>query len=146
MEIKLLDPRLKDNLPHYATDGSAGMDLRVAIVKPYVLGAGETAMLPSGIAIHIDDPCLAGFIYPRSGLGAKHGVVLSNLVGVIDSDYQGEIGLSLWNRSNQDYILKPLERVAQLVIQPVRRFPLEVVKEFSHSTDRGKGGYGSTGK
>lgn len=145
LDIKLLDARLRDNLPHYATGGSAGLDLRACIDAPAVLRAGEAQLIPTGIAIHLEDPGYAAMILPRSGLGHKHGIVLGNLVGLIDSDYQGQIMVSCWNRSREPFTIQPLERVAQMVIVPVVQVRLNVVDEFVESA-RGAGGFGSTGK
>jgi dUTP pyrophosphatase len=145
LQVKVLDPRLHDALPSYATRGSAGLDLRAAIAEPIVIEPGSTHLVPSGLAIHLDDPGYAAMILPRSGLGHKHGIVLGNLVGLIDSDYQGELRISTWNRSSQPYVLQPLERLAQLVIVPVLQVALQVVDEFTPS-ERGLGGFGSTGR
>ncbi len=144
IDVKILDPRLKENPPHYATAGSAGLDLRACIEVPMKFGPGETHMIPSGIAIHLADPGLAAIVLPRSGLGHKHGIVLGNLVGLIDSDYQGEIFISVWNRSKETFTLNPMDRLAQLVVVPVVQVGFNVVEEFSAS-DRGAGGFGSTG-
>ena len=145
LDIKILDPRIKDNLPHYATAGAAGLDLRACIDAPIELKPGATELVPSGIAIHLADPGLAAMVLPRSGLGHKHGIVLGNLVGLIDSDYQGQIFVSLWNRGGSAFMLNPLERIAQLVVVPVLQVELSVVDEFTAS-ERGAGGFGSTGK
>ncbi|MFA5914385.1 MAG: dUTP diphosphatase [Burkholderiales bacterium] len=145
LDIKILDPRIKDNLPHYATAGAAGLDLRACIDAPIELKPGATELVPSGIAIHLADPGLAAMVLPRSGLGHKHGIVLGNLVGLIDSDYQGQIFVSLWNRGGSAFMLNPLERIAQLVVVPVLQVELNVVDEFTAS-ERGAGGFGSTGK
>ena len=145
LDVKILDPRLKGNLPHYATAGAAGLDLRACIDAPIELKPGATALVPSGIAIHLTDPGLAAMVLPRSGLGHKHGIVLGNLVGLIDSDYQGQIFVSLWNRSGSVFALNPLERIAQLVVVPVLQVQLNVVDDFAAS-ERGAGGFGSTGK
>ena len=145
IEVRLLDPRLKDNPPHYATPGSAGLDLRACIDAPVTINPGETVLIPTGIAIHLADPGLAAMILPRSGLGHKHGIVLGNLVGLIDSDYQGQIMVSTWNRSHESFTLNPLDRLAQLVVVPVLQVAFDVVDEFAAST-RGDGGFGSTGK
>ena len=145
LDVKILDPRLKGNLPHYATAGAAGLDLRACIDAPIELKPGATALVPSGIAIHLTDPGLAAMVLPRSGLGHKHGIVLGNLVGLIDSDYQGQIFVSLWNRGNSNFTLNPLERIAQLVVVPVLQVELNVVDDFAAS-ERGAGGFGSTGK
>ena len=145
LEVKILDPRLKDNLPQYATAGAAGLDLRACIDQPIELKPGTTELIPSGIAIHLTDPGLAAMVLPRSGLGHKHGIVLGNLVGLIDSDYQGQIFVSLWNRGGSAFTLNPMERIAQLVVVPVLQVKLNVVDDFSAS-ERGAGGFGSTGK
>ncbi|MHB8666278.1 MAG: dUTP diphosphatase [Burkholderiales bacterium] len=145
LDIKILDPRIKDNLPHYATAGAAGLDLRACIDAPIELKPGATELVPSGIAIHLTDPGLAAMVLPRSGLGHKHGIVLGNLVGLIDSDYQGQIFVSLWNRGGSAFMLNPLERIAQLVVVPVLQVQLNVVEDFAAS-ERGAGGFGSTGK
>ena len=145
LDVKILDPRLKDNLPHYATAGAAGLDLRACIDQPIELKPGATELVPSGIAIHLTDPGLAAMVLPRSGLGHKHGIVLGNLVGLIDSDYQGQIFVSLWNRGAGAFTLNPMERIAQLVVVPVLQVELNVVEDFAESA-RGAGGFGSTGK
>ncbi|TAK66392.1 MAG: dUTP diphosphatase [Betaproteobacteria bacterium] len=145
IDVKILDPRLKDKLPHYATAGAAGLDLRACIDQPIELAPGATELIPSGIAIHLADPGLAAIVLPRSGLGHKHGIVLGNLVGLIDSDYQGQIFVSLWNRGAGAFTLKPMERIAQLVVVPVLQVKLDVVEDFAAS-ERGAGGFGSTGK
>lgn len=145
IDVKLLDPRLRDNPPHYATPGAAGLDLRACIDSPITLRPGETVLVPTGIAIHLADPGLAAMILPRSGLGHKHGIVLGNLVGLIDSDYQGQIMVSTWNRGHTPFTIEPLERLAQLVVVPVLQVGFNVVDEFTAS-ERGEGGFGSTGK
>ncbi|HUL41674.1 MAG TPA: dUTP diphosphatase [Burkholderiales bacterium] len=145
IDVKILDPRIKDQLPHYATPGSAGLDLRACIEAPINLKPGQAELVPSGIAIHLDDPRLAAIILPRSGLGHKHGIVLGNLVGLIDSDYQGQIFVSVWNRGQQNFVLNPLERIAQLVVLPVMQVGFNIVSDFAESP-RGSGGFGSTGK
>ncbi len=145
LDVKILDPRMRDQLPHYATAGSAGLDLRACIDQPITLAPGQTELVPTGIAIHVGDPGLAAVILPRSGLGHKHGIVLGNLVGLIDSDYQGQIFVSTWNRSNVPFVLNPMERLAQLVVVPVVQVELNVVDDFEESS-RGAGGFGSTGK
>ncbi len=145
LDVKILDARLRDQLPHYATSGSAGLDLRACIDEPITLAPGQTELVPTGIAIHLDDPGLAAVILPRSGLGHKHGIVLGNLVGLIDSDYQGQILVSTWNRGNVPFVLNPMERLAQLVVVPVVQVELNVVEDFAASS-RGTGGFGSTGK
>lgn len=144
VDLKILDDRLKDQLPAYATPGSAGLDLRAALQAPLTLQPGQTELVPTGIAIHLADPGLAAVILPRSGLGHKHGLVLGNLVGLIDSDYQGPLMVSCWNRSQTAYTLEPLERLAQLVIVPVVQAQFRVVDAFETSA-RGAGGFGSTG-
>ncbi|MBX9848073.1 MAG: dUTP diphosphatase [Rhodocyclaceae bacterium] len=145
IDVKLLDPRLKEQPPQYATPGSAGLDLRACIETSMKILPGQTVLVPTGIAIHLADPGLAAMILPRSGLGHKHGIVLGNLVGLIDSDYQGEIFVSTWNRSHEPFTLNPLDRLAQLVIVPVLQVGFNVVDEFPQS-ERGAGGFGSTGK
>jgi len=145
LDVKVLDARLREQLPAYATQGSAGLDLRAAIDEAITLNPGETALIPSGIAIHLDDPGLAAIVIPRSGLGHKHGIVLGNLVGLIDSDYQGQVFVSCWNRGREAFVVKPLERIAQLVVVPVVQVDLNVVEDFEASA-RGAGGFGSTGK
>ena len=145
LDIKLLDPRLRDNLPAYGTAGAAGLDLRACIDASLTLQPGQTELIPSGLAIHIGDPGYAAMILPRSGLGHKHGIVLGNLVGLIDSDYQGQIFVSLWNRGQTSFELKPMERIAQLVVVPVVQVALQVVDDFEASA-RGAGGFGSTGR
>ena len=145
LDIKILDPRLRDSLPHYATAGAAGLDLRACIEKPITLVPGAAELVPSGIAIHLADPGLAAIVLPRSGLGHKHGIVLGNLVGLIDSDYQGQVMVSVWNRSGAEFSINPMDRIAQLVVVPVVQIKLNVVEEFAQSR-RGAGGFGSTGK
>lgn len=144
IDVKILDSRLKDNPPHYATPGSAGLDLRACLEAPLELAPGQTVLVPTGMAIHLADPGLAAMILPRSGLGHKHGIVLGNLVGLIDSDYQGQLMVSMWNRGQAVFTIAPLERIAQLVVVPVLQVGFNVVDEFSVS-DRGEGGFGSTG-
>ncbi len=149
IDVRILDSRLHDikgeNLPRYATSGSAGLDLRACIETAVHIQPGETRLVPTGIAIHLADPGLAAMILPRSGLGHKHGIVLGNLVGLIDSDYQGEIFVSTWNRSKEAFTLNPLDRLAQLVVVPVVQVAFNIVDAFE-SSDRGSGGFGSTGK
>ena len=145
LDVKILDPRMRDQLPQYATAGSAGLDLRACLDKPITLAPGQTELVPTGIAIHLADPGLAAVVLPRSGLGHKHGIVLGNLVGLIDSDYQGQLFVSTWNRGNTPFVLNPMERLAQLVVVPVVQVELNVVEDFSQSP-RGAGGFGSTGK
>ena len=145
IDVRILDERLRGQLPHYATRGSAGLDLRACIPAPLTLAPGQAELIPSGIAIHLADPGLAAVILPRSGLGHKHGIVLGNLVGLIDSDYQGQIFVSTWNRGNAPFTVNPMERLAQLVVVPVVQVGFNVVEEFDASR-RGAGGFGSTGK
>jgi dUTP pyrophosphatase len=145
IDVKILDPRMKELLPAYATPGSAGLDLRACIDAPLTLEPGQTVLVPTGLAIHVADPGYAAMILPRSGLGHKNGIVLGNLVGLIDSDYQGQLMVSTWNRGNQAFTLQPLDRLAQLVIVPVLQVGFNVVEEFA-SSERGAGGFGSTGK
>ena len=145
IDVKILDARLRDQLPAYATSGSAGLDLRACIDAPILLKPGQTELIPSGIAIHLDEPGLAAMVLPRSGMGHKHGIVLGNLVGLIDSDYQGQILVSLWNRGQSIFTLNPMERIAQLVVVPVVQIGFNVVDDFAQST-RAAGGFGSTGK
>jgi dUTP pyrophosphatase len=142
--VKILDARLKETPPHYATPGSAGLDLRACLDAPLTLQPGQTELLPTGLAIHLNDPGLAAMILPRSGLGHKHGIVLGNLVGLIDSDYQGQLMVSVWNRGAAAFTIQPLDRIAQLVVVPVLQVGFKVVDEFTAS-DRGAGGFGSTG-
>jgi dUTP pyrophosphatase len=144
LDYKILDPRLNDVLPAYATPGSAGLDLRACIEATTTVHPGDTLLVPSGIAIHLADPGLAAIVLPRSGLGHKHGIVLGNLVGLIDSDYQGQIFVSLWNRGDTPFVLQPMERIAQLVVVPVVQVQLRSVDTFDAS-ERGEGGFGSTG-
>ena len=145
IDVRILDPRLKDSPPHYATAGSAGLDLRACLEAPLTICPGETHLIPTGLAIHLADPGLAAMVLPRSGLGHKHGIVLGNLTGLIDSDYQGEIMVSTWNRGNQSFVLNPLDRLAQLVVVPVVQVTFHVVETFEASA-RGADGFGSTGK
>jgi dUTP pyrophosphatase len=145
LDIKILDARMRDQLPQYATSGAAGLDLRACIDHAITLAPGQTELVPTGIAIHLGDSGLAAVILPRSGLGHKHGIVLGNLVGLIDSDYQGQIFVSTWNRGNAPFVLNPMERLAQLVVVPVVQVELNVVDDFDQSS-RGAGGFGSTGK
>ncbi len=146
IELKILDSRLGDSipLPHYATDGSAGLDMRACIDEPLTVNPGETVLVPTGLAIHVADPALAAVLLPRSGLGHKHGLVLGNLTGLIDSDYQGQVFISCWNRSDTAYIVEPAERIAQMVFIPVEQVKFQVVTEFGDS-ERGDGGFGHTG-
>ena len=145
IDLKLLDTRLADQIPAYATPGSAGLDLRACIDAPLVLEPGSTTLIPTGLSIHIADPGLAAMILPRSGLGHKHGIVLGNLVGLIDSDYQGPLMVSCWNRGAMAFTVQPMERIAQLVVVPVVQAAFRVVAEFGAS-QRGEGGFGSTGR
>lgn len=145
VDIKILDPRLADQLPAYATPGSAGLDLRACLDAPLLLQPNAWQLVPTGIAMYLKDPGYAALILPRSGLGHKHGIVLGNLVGLIDSDYQGQLMVSAWNRSDTAFTLQPMERLAQLVIVPVVQAQFRVVQEFPAS-QRGEGGYGSTGR
>jgi dUTP pyrophosphatase len=145
IDYKILNPQASNNEPKYASTGSAGLDLRACIENPYTLNPGETFLIPTGISIYIKDPGYAGIILPRSGLGHKHGIVLGNLVGLIDSDYQGELLVSCWNRSKKEFLINPLERIAQLVIVPINQAKFNLVDNFPES-ERGEGGFGSTGK
>ena len=145
IDIKVLDPRMRESLPSYATSGSAGLDLRACLNAPVELSPGQAHFIPTGLAIHIADPGLAAVILPRSGLGAKHGIVLGNLVGLIDSDYQGQLMVSCWNRSATAYTIQPMERIAQMVIVPVVQAQFRQVEQFDTSS-RGEGGFGSTGQ
>jgi len=145
IDIRILDPRLREQLPSYATPGSAGLDLRACIDQPLVLEPGRTELIPAGLAIHLADPGLAAVILPRSGLGHKHGIVLGNLVGLIDSDYQGQLFVSTWNRGSTPFTIEPMERLAQLVVVPVVQVKLNIVEVFDSSV-RGAGGFGSTGR
>lgn len=145
VDLKILDPRMHEQLPDYATPGSAGLDLRACINEPLTLAPNETSMVPTGIAIHLDNTYYAAMILPRSGLGHKHGIVLGNLVGLIDSDYQGQLMVSCWNRSESTFTINPMDRIAQLVIVPVMQAEFHLVDDFEAS-DRGEGGFGSTGK
>ena len=144
IDVRILDARLHDTPPVYGTPGAAGLDLRACLDAPLTLEPGETVLVPSGIAIHLADPGLAAMILPRSGLGHKHGIVLGNLVGLIDSDYQGEIKVSLWNRGNTAFEINPLDRIAQLVVFPVLQVSMNIVEAFTESS-RAEGGFGSTG-
>ena len=145
IDIKILDPRLNEQLPSYATPGSAGLDLRACLIGPLTLQPNAWQLVPTGMALYLQDPAYAALILPRSGLGHKHGIVLGNLVGLIDSDYQGQLMVSAWNRSTTAFTIEPMERIAQLVIVPVVQAQFNVVTEFLASM-RGEGGYGSTGK
>jgi len=147
LQVRILDARLGQSLPlpAYATEGSAGMDLRACVDAPLTLAPGQTQLIATGLAIHLDDPGLAAVILPRSGLGHKHGIVLGNLVGLIDSDYQGQLMVSVWNRGHSSFTIEPGERIAQLVVVPVVQVELQVVEDFSHSA-RGAGGFGHSGR
>jgi len=147
IQLKILDPRIGNEfpLPHYATDGSAGMDMRACLDEPLELAPGDTHLIPTGLAIHVADTGLAAVLLPRSGLGHKHGIVLGNLVGLIDSDYQGQVFVSCWNRGEKTFIVEPGERIAQMVIVPVVRAEFEIVEDFDAS-ERGAGGFGHTGR
>ncbi len=144
LEVKILDERIRSLLPRYATPGAAGLDLRACLDAPLVLRAGESRLVASGMAIHVADPGYAAVVLPRSGLGTKNGIVLGNLVGLIDSDYQGPLMISVWNRGLDSFTIQPLDRIAQLVVVPIAQVELEVVEEFEASA-RGSGGFGSTG-
>lgn len=145
LDVRILDSRLLEQLPHYATPGSAGLDLRACVDVPVTLKPGETTLIPSGIAIHLENPKYAAMVLPRSGLGHKHGIVLGNLVGLIDSDYQGQIFVSIWNRGQAEFTIQPMERIAQMIVVPVMQVKFNVVPDFIASS-RGDGGFGSTGK
>jgi dUTP pyrophosphatase len=145
LQVKILDERMRSMLPHYATAGAAGLDLRACIDAALVLNPGDSQLVPSGISIYVGDPAYAAVILPRSGLGAKSGIVLGNLVGLIDSDYQGPLMVSLWNRGKAPFTIQPMDRIAQLVVVPVLQVEFEVVEEFAASA-RGAGGFGSTGR
>ncbi|MFM2058889.1 MAG: hypothetical protein RLY71_3274 [Pseudomonadota bacterium] len=145
IDLKILDPKMAEQLPAYATPGAAGLDLRACLDAPVMLEPGQTTLIPTGLAIHINDPGLAALILPRSGLGHKHGIVLGNLVGLIDSDYQGQLMVSCWNRGHTTFTIQPLERIAQLVLVPVVQASFRVVDSFDDSA-RGTGGFGSTGR
>lgn len=145
VDIKIIDERIRESMPSYATPGSAGLDLRACTDAPQTIQPGETSLIPTGMAIHLDNAYYAALILPRSGLGHKHGIVLGNLVGLIDSDYQGQLFVSCWNRGETAFKLNPMERIAQLVIVPVVQADFHIVDDFTE-TDRGEGGFGSTGK
>jgi dUTP pyrophosphatase len=145
IDVKILDPRMQDLLPAYATPGSAGLDLRACLDAPLTIEPGQTVLVPTGLAIHIGDPAYAAMILPRRGMGHKNGIVLGNLVGLIDSDYQGPLMVSTWNRGQSAFTLQPMERLAQLIVVPVLQVGFNVVEEFGAS-ERGEGGFGSTGK
>jgi dUTP pyrophosphatase len=144
IDVRILDERLRDRLPHYATPGSAGLDLRACIDAPLELAPGDAQLIPTGMAIHLADPAYAAMILPRSGLGSRHGIVLGNLVGLIDSDYQGPLMVSCWNRGSAGYTIKPFERIAQMIVVPVVQVDFQLVDDFERSA-RGDGGFGSTG-
>ncbi len=146
LDVKILDARMREQLPQYATPGSAGLDLRACLDAPLTLSPNAWQLVPTGIAIHLKDPGYAAMLLPRSGLGHKHGIVLGNLVGLIDSDYQGQLMVSCWNRSDVAFTIEPMERIAQMVIVPVVQARFNVVEAFGDVTERGAGGYGSTGK
>ncbi|OSZ67429.1 dUTP diphosphatase [Hydrogenophaga sp. IBVHS2] len=146
VDVQVLDPRMADQLPAYATPGSAGLDLRACLDAPVELAPNAWQLIPTGLAIHLADPGFAAMILPRSGLGHKHGIVLGNLVGLIDSDYQGQLMVSAWNRSTVPFTIQPMERIAQMVIVPVVQAQFRVVSSFSAASERGTGGYGSTGR
>ena len=145
LQVKILDERMRDQMPSYGTPGSAGLDLRACIDAAIEIAPGQTVLVPTGLSIYVEDPRYAALILPRSGLGHKHGIVLGNLVGLIDSDYQGQLMVSTWNRSSLPFILEPMERLAQLVIVPIQQVELKIVDEFAESS-RGTGGFGSTGR
>ena len=146
LQVKILDERMRDQMPSYGTPGSAGLDLRACIDAAMVIAPGQTVLVPTGLSIFVEDPRYAALILPRSGLGHKHGIVLGNLVGLIDSDYQGQLMVSAWNRSSTAFTIEPMERIAQMVIVPVVQASFRVVTEFAGPSERGEGGYGSTGK
>jgi dUTP pyrophosphatase len=145
LQVKILDERMRNQMPSYGTPGSAGLDLRACIDAAIEIAPGQTVLIPTGLSIYVEDPRYAALILPRSGLGHKHGIVLGNLVGLIDSDYQGQLMVSTWNRSNAPFTLEPMERLAQLVIVPIQQVELKIVDEFAESS-RGTGGFGSTGR
>ncbi|MFM1922262.1 MAG: hypothetical protein RL019_102 [Pseudomonadota bacterium] len=145
VQVQVLDPRLHDQLPAYATPGSAGLDLRACLEAPITLAPGQVELIPTGLAMHLADATLAAMILPRSGLGHKHGLVLGNLVGLIDSDYQGQLMVSAWNRGTQPFVIEPMARIAQLVVVPVVQVQWQQVQTFANQSTRGAGGYGSTG-
>ena len=145
LDVRILDPRIRENMPAYGSAGAAGLDLRACIEAPLTLQPGDSQLVPSGIAIHIGDPGYAALVLPRSGLGAKNGIVLGNLVGLIDSDYQGQVFVSLWNRGQAAFTIQPMDRIAQMIVVPVQQVEWNVVDEFAASS-RGAGGFGSTGK
>jgi len=145
LDVKILDPRIREAMPAYGSSGAAGLDLRACIDAPLTLQPGDSQLVPSGIAIHIGDADYAALVLPRSGLGAKNGIVLGNLVGLIDSDYQGQVFVSVWNRGKNSFTIHPMDRIAQMIIVPVRQVEWNVVDDFE-SSSRGAGGFGSTGK
>jgi dUTP pyrophosphatase len=145
LDVRILDPRIRESMPAYGSAGAAGLDLRACIEAPLTLQPGDSQLVPSGIAIHIGDPGYAALVLPRSGLGAKNGIVLGNLVGLIDSDYQGQVFVSLWNRGQAAFTIQPMDRIAQMIVVPVQQVEWNVVDEFAASS-RGAGGFGSTGK
>jgi dUTP pyrophosphatase len=145
VDVKILDARMREQLPAYATPGSAGLDLRACIDSPLEMQPGDTFLMPTGLAVHVADPGYCALVLPRSGMGFKNGIVLANLVGLIDSDYQGQLMVPLWNRSQKAFMLNPMERVAQMILVPVMQAQFNVVEEFT-ATERGAGGFGSTGK
>jgi dUTP pyrophosphatase len=146
IDVKILDPRMAEQLPAYATPGSAGLDLRACLDEPLTLAPNAWQLVPTGLAVHLADPAYAAMLLPRSGLGHKHGIVLGNLVGLIDSDYQGQLMVSCWNRSPTAFTIEPMERIAQMVIVPVVQAQFRVVDDFDAASERGAGGYGSTGR
>jgi dUTP pyrophosphatase len=146
IDVKILDPRMAEQLPAYATPGSAGLDLRACLDEPLTLAPNAWQLVPTGLAVHLADPAYAAMLLPRSGLGHKHGIVLGNLVGLIDSDYQGQLMVSCWNRSPTAFTIEPMERIAQMVIVPVVQAQFRVVDDFAAASERGAGGYGSTGR
>ena len=146
IDVKIMDPRMAEHLPAYATPGSAGLDLRACLDAPLTLAPNAWQLVPTGLAVHLADPAYAAMLLPRSGLGHKHGIVLGNLVGLIDSDYQGQLMVSCWNRSPTEFTIEPMERIAQMVIVPVVQAQFRVVDDFAAASERGAGGYGSTGR
>jgi dUTP pyrophosphatase len=146
IDLKIMDPRMAEHLPAYATPGSAGLDLRACLNAPLTLAPNAWQLVPTGLAVHLADPAYAAMLLPRSGLGHKHGIVLGNLVGLIDSDYQGQLMVSCWNRSPTAFTIEPMERIAQMVIVPVVQAQFRVVDDFASASERGAGGYGSTGR
>ncbi|MFM2075013.1 MAG: hypothetical protein RJB34_1318 [Pseudomonadota bacterium] len=146
IDLKIIDPRMAEHLPAYATPGSAGLDLRACLDAPLTLAPNAWQLVPTGLAVHLADPAYAAMLLPRSGLGHKHGIVLGNLVGLIDSDYQGQLMVSCWNRSPTAFTIEPMERIAQMVIVPVVQAQFRVVEDFGTASERGAGGYGSTGR